>query len=150
MQYSLTLRIRCWGLKKWETFALKICIFSFSWKKWKSCQWQLHTPTRHHWSRGTTSPPTGRASSWCVSLVPTTSQYFTAIHLWFCISLFIFLLGVYKHLSLGPQLYRFKLFTLTCSFWFICDHSNINLHVCVCVCLVTQACPTLCDPIDCT
>ena len=124
--------------------ALKICIFSFSWKKWKNSQWWLHIPTRSRLApRSDLASERMRSVLVCLLSfppLPNTSQRF--IYGFASIYLFL-LLGVYKHLRLGPQFYRFILFPLTCSSWFICDYSNINLHLRVFVCLLTQSRPTL-------
>ena len=34
--------------------------------------------------------------------------------------------------------------------WIVRHNSCVCVCVCVCVCLVTQSCPTLCDPVDCS
>ena len=34
--------------------------------------------------------------------------------------------------------------------WFLLSVFTLGFSICVCVCLVTQSCPTLCDPMNCS
>lgn len=130
VQRFLTLRIHCWGLKN-ERHSFKNLYFQLlSWKKkWKNCQWWLHIfPHGVIW-RGDILRTDALCAKACSpsSPLPNTSQRFIY---GFASDLFFFCLVPISIYVWGHNFCRlYSSHCVPCSLWFICDYSNINLHL---------------------